>query len=234
MSLTVDKAEELHTLDPDRAAVFPSPCVSYLLRIRNMTFHAFEPAAIIFDCDGTLVDSMPAHYIAWVQTLGSYGLTFDEERFYDLGGWPTKNVAQLVIDENGLDVSAVELARIKEDRFELNLDSLLRIEPVVEVVERYHGKIPLAVGTGAVERICRKMLIHAGLLDRFETIVSADDVLHHKPAPDTYLEAARRLGVPPEKCLVYEDTQPGVEAGLAAGMQVIDVRDFYTPERITA
>jgi beta-phosphoglucomutase family hydrolase len=199
-----------------------------------MTANNFKPAAIIFDCDGTLVDSMPAHYIAWVQTLAEHGLTFDEDRFYDLGGWPTLNVARLVIDENGLDVTAEKLAEIKEARFEANLDSLQRIEPVVEVVERYHGQIPLAVATGAIGRICREMLTHAELLDRFDTIVSADDVRNHKPAPDTYLEAARLLGVLPEKCLVYEDTEPGVESALAAGMQVIDVRDFYTPERITA
>lgn len=199
-----------------------------------MSSDNFEPAAIIFDCDGTLVDSMPAHYIAWVQTIAEYGLTFEEDRFYALGGWPTMKVAQLVIDENGLDVTAEELTDTKEARFEQNLDSLKNIEPVVEVVEQYYGKIPLAVGTGAIDRICREMLTHAGLLDRFQAIVAADHVQNHKPAPDTYLEAARLLGVPPEKCLVYEDTEPGVEAGLAAGMQVIDVRDFYTPERITA
>jgi HAD superfamily hydrolase (TIGR01509 family) len=177
---------------------------------------------------------MPAHYIAWVQTLAEHGLTFDEDRFYALGGWPTRNVAQLVIDENGLDVAAEELAEAKESRFEANLNSLQRIEPVVEVVEQYYGKLPLAVATGAVERICREMLTHAGLLDRFGVIVSADDVRNHKPAPDTYLQAARRLGIPPEQCLVYEDTEPGVQSALAAGMQVIDVRDFYTPERVTA
>jgi beta-phosphoglucomutase family hydrolase len=199
-----------------------------------MTANNFKPAAIIFDCDGTLVDSMPAHYIAWVQTLAEHGLTFDEDRFYALGGWPTLNVAQLVIDENGLDVAAEELAEAKESRFEANLNSLQRIEPVVEVVEQYYGKLPLAVATGAVERICREMLTHAGLLDRFGVIVSADDVRNHKPAPDTYLQAARRLGIPPEQCLVYEDTEPGVQSALAAGMQVIDVRDFYTPERVTA
>lgn len=198
-----------------------------------MSSDNFEPAAIIFDCDGTLVDSMPAHYIAWVQTLAEHGLTFEEDRFYALGGWPTMKVAQLVIDENGLDVTSEELSEIKEARFEQSLDSLKNIEPVVEVVEHYYGKIPLAVGTGAIDRICREMLTHAGLLDRFQAIVAADHVRNHKPAPDTYLEAARLLGVPPEKCLVYEDTEPGVEAALAAGMQVIDVRDFYTPERIT-
>ncbi|MBD3675026.1 MAG: beta-phosphoglucomutase family hydrolase [Planctomycetaceae bacterium] len=191
-------------------------------------------SAIIFDCDGTLVDSMPSHYIAWVQTVADYGLTFDEDRFYALGGWPTIKVAQLVIEENDLDVSAQKLTDIKEARFEENLDKIKIIQPVVDVVEEYYGKLPLAVGTGAIDRICREMLTHVGLLDRFEAIVAADHVQHHKPAPDTYLEAARQLSIPAAECLVYEDTQPGIEAALAAGMQVVDVRDFYTPERITA
>jgi len=199
-----------------------------------MNDEPFQPAAIIFDCDGTLVDSMPSHYIAWVQSLADYGLTFDEDRFYALGGWPTLKVAQLTIDENQLkSVSAQQLTYIKEARFEENLDRIKIIQPVVDVVISHHGKIPLAVGTGAIDRICREMLTQVGLLDRFDAIVAADHVTNHKPAPDTYLEAARQLNVSPEKCLVYEDTQPGIEAGLAAGMQVIDVRDFYTPERIT-
>jgi len=193
----------------------------------------FEPAAIIFDCDGTLVDSMPSHYIAWVQTIADYGLTFDEDRFYAMGGWPTLQVAELTIAENNLDVSAQELADRKEAKFEENLDRIQIIPPVVDVVHQHYGQLPLAVGTGATDRICREMLTHIGLLDRFETIVAADHVKNHKPAPDTYLEAASRLNIPPEKCLVYEDTQPGIEAALAAGMQVIDVRDFYTPQRIT-
>lgn len=192
-----------------------------------------DPQAIIFDCDGTLVDSMPAHYEAWVRTLEDYGLVLDEDRFYALGGWPTLNVAELLISESGLNVSPHLLAEIKEARFEENINSIRAIEPVVAVVNDYFGKIPLAVGTGAVGYICREMLDAVGLSDRFVTIVSAEEVAHHKPAPDTYLEAARRIGIPPSECLVYEDTDPGLESGRAAGMQVVDVREFFTPRRIT-
>lgn len=192
-----------------------------------------DPQAIIFDCDGTLVDSMPAHYEAWVRTLEDYGLVLDEDRFYALGGWPTLNVAELLIAESGLSVSPARLAEIKETRFEENINSIRTIEPVIDIVNEYFGKIPLAVGTGAIGRICCEMLDAVGLTDRFATIVSADDVAHHKPAPDTYLEAARRLGIPPSECLVYEDTDPGLKSGRAAGMQVVDVREFFTPRRIT-
>lgn len=192
-----------------------------------------DPQAIIFDCDGTLVDSMPAHYEAWVRTLEDYGLVLDEDRFYALGGWPTLNVAELLIAESGLNVLPARLAEIKETRFEENINSIRTIEPVIDIVNEYFGKIPLAVGTGAIGRICHEMLDAVGLTDRFATIVSADDVVHHKPAPDTYLEAARRMGIRPSECLVYEDTDPGLESGRAAGMQVVDVRKFFTPRRIT-
>ena len=192
-----------------------------------------QAQAIIFDCDGTLVDSMPAHYVAWVQTLKDHGLSFDEDRFYALGGWPTLKVAELVVSESGLDISPEVLSEIKESRFEENISEIRIIKPVVDVVNEHFGKIPLAVGTGAVGHICRKILEVVGLTDRFVTIVSADDVEHHKPAPDTYLVAADRMGIPPSECLVYEDTDPGLESGRAAGMRVVDVREFYTPRRIT-
>jgi beta-phosphoglucomutase-like phosphatase (HAD superfamily) len=191
------------------------------------------PKAIIFDCDGTLVDSMPAHYAAWVRTLEPLDLQLDEDRFYRLGGWPTLKVAELLIAESGLNIEPEVLAERKESRFEAEIPEIRIIPPVVSIVDEYFGRIPLAVGTGAERRICRLMLEAVGLLDRFDTIVSAEDVRHHKPAPDTYFEAARRIAVPPADCLVYEDTDPGVESGRAAGMRVIDVRDFFTPQRMS-
>lgn len=197
----------------------------------NTTMSNYD--AIIFDCDGTLVDTMPSHYVAWVETLRQYDIEFDEDRFYALGGWPTMKVAQLVIDEAGLDVTPDQLTIEKESRFEANIDQIEKITPVVNVVDEHFGRIPLAVGTGAIRRICMRMLEVAELSDRFQAIVAADDVQHHKPAPDTYLEAARRLGVKPSRCLVYEDTDPGIESARAAGMDVVDVREFFTPARMS-
>src|SRR5690606_27645576 len=136
----------------------------------------FDPAAIIFDCDGTLVDSMPAHYRAWIQALSRYGLTFDEDRFYQLGGWPTLEVARLVERESHLPVPPEQLSLEKERLF---LEQLALIQPIAETVavaQRFHGVIPLGVGTGAIRSICRQMLEITDLAGLFDTIVAADDV----------------------------------------------------------
>lgn len=194
----------------------------------NMTFIR----GIIFDCDGTLADTMPSHYEAWMTVLHRYDLEMSEDRFYALGGWPTWRVAELLIAESGRPIDVDQLAREKEDLFHNQLHLVRPIEPVVEIVRRERGKLPLAVATGAVRPICEKILAHIGLPGWFDTIVSAEDVERHKPAPDIFLEAARRLGVEPARCRVYEDTDPGIEAARRAGMEAIDVRAFYTPRRV--
>jgi beta-phosphoglucomutase family hydrolase len=196
----------------------------------------FDPhcvRGIIFDCDGTLADTMPAHYEAWMATLAGRGLEMSEDRFYALGGWPTRRVAELLIAESARPLDAVQLSHEKELRFRQALHLVEPIEPVVEVVRRYRGKLPLAVATGAERSICEQILHQIGLPNWFDAIVSADDVEHHKPAPDVFREAARRLGVEPRFCLVFEDTDPGLEAARRACMDAIDVRDFHTPRRVT-
>lgn len=190
--------------------------------------------AIIFDCDGTLANSMPAHYIAWVTTLERYGLEFSEDLFYETGGWSTLKVARHLLDLQGHDGDAAVIAEEKEDEFEKHLDVILPIEQTIEVVKVHFDKIPLAVATGGIPRVCHGILDNLGLRKYFQTIVTALDIEHPKPAPDTYLEAARRLGVNPANCLAYEDTDPGIESARQAGMSTIDVRTYFKPERVTA
>lgn len=192
-----------------------------------------ELKAIIFDCDGTLADTMPSHYEAWMIVLDRYELAMTEDRFYALGGWPTRKVAELLASEAGRTVDIGKLSHEKETLFEKFLHEIRAIPPVAEVVRRHQGALPMAVATGAVRPICEQILRQIELHDAFDTIVSSEDVERHKPAPDIFLEAARRLGVAPRHCQVYEDTDPGIEAARRAGMQPIDVRDFYTPRRVT-
>jgi beta-phosphoglucomutase family hydrolase len=192
-----------------------------------------ELHAIIFDCDGTLADTMPSHYEAWIEVLARYELVMSEDRFYELGGWPTRKVAELLAREAGRTVDIDQLAEEKESLFEKYVHLVQPIGPVLSVVETHRGKLPMAVATGAVLPVCRRILHQIGLHESFDTIVSADDVERHKPAPDVFLEAARRLGVAPERCRVYEDTDPGIEAARRAGMEPVDVREFYTPRRVT-
>ncbi len=191
-------------------------------------------SAIIFDCDGTLADTMPVHFEAWQATLLRHpGLELSEDRFYELGGWPTLSICELLARETGLPFDPVALAAEKEADFERRLDHVRPIEPVLAVVRAERGKLPIAVATGGTRHVCQTILRHIGLTGWFDAMVCAEDVPRHKPAPDIFLEAARRLTIAPASCRVYEDTDPGLEAARRAGMDPIDVRTFYKPRRIT-
>lgn len=191
-------------------------------------------SAIIFDCDGTLADTMPVHYEAWQATLLRHpGMQLSEDRFYELGGWPTLAICELLKRETGGSFDPVALAAEKEADFHLRLDHVRPIAPVVALVREHRGKLPIAVATGGTRQVCETILGLLGLSGWFDAMVCAEDVPRHKPEPDIFLEAARRLAVAPTSCRVYEDTDPGLEAARRAGMDPIDVRTFYKPRRIT-
>ncbi len=188
--------------------------------------HTERYDAIIFDCDGTLADTMPAHYVAWVETLNRYGIAFPEDRFYSLGGWKTDAIIVMLADEHGVKVDAQVVAHEKELAFFEHLHNIGPIEPVLAVAQAHRGLMPMAVATGSVRESVDKVLRQIALHDWFDAIVSADEVTQHKPHPETYLEAARRMKVDPTRCVAYEDAIPGIESARAAGMDVIDVREL--------
>ena len=187
--------------------------------------------ALLFDCDGTLADTMPAHYRAWLAVTSAHGIAFDEDRFYALGGRPTRDIIANLAAEAGVAVDVAHAAELKEQRFLDQLEEILPIDPVVDVVRRCRGRIPLAVVTGGYQAVCRRILGQVGILEAFDTIVASEDTERHKPDPDPFLEAARRLGARPERCVVWEDSGLGIEAARRAGMQWVDVRGFHTPAR---
>jgi len=180
-----------------------------------------EFAAYIFDCDGTLADTMPTHYKAWLTALGDHADKFPEAMFYELGGVPTARIVEMLNErhELGLDVTAI--VAHKEHLFLEMSHEIAAIEPVVALAKNYHGLKPLAVASGGHRRIVMNTLRALGIADLFQAIITAEDYHRGKPAPDPFLEAALRLGVPPEQCLVFEDTSTGVAAATAAGMQVV-------------
>lgn len=180
--------------------------------------------ALIFDFDGTLVDTMPTHFRAWNNVLPSYGLSLSEERFYALGGWSTRRLAELLISESGRPFSVDELVCAKENEFERLATQVKPIEPILDIARRHRGQLPMAVATSGLRRIVLPMLEQLDIAGWFGAIVTADDVVNPKPAPDLFLEAARRLNVVPSACRVYEDTEAGLEAAARAGMEAIDVR----------
>jgi HAD superfamily hydrolase (TIGR01509 family) len=178
-------------------------------------------AAFIFDCDGTLADTMPTHYRAWQTALGAHADKFPEAMFYELGGVPAAGIVALLNERHGLALPVEETVAAKEHLFLDLASEVAAIEPVVALARQYHGTKPLAVASGGLRRVVLKTLRALGIVELFDAIVTSEDYHRGKPAPDPFLEAALRLRVAPEKCLVFEDTITGVTAATAAGMQSV-------------
>jgi len=182
-------------------------------------------AGYIFDLDGTLIDTMPLHYRAWDAAIRSAGLqgSLDEDLFYSLGGVPTVRVAELIGQHYGMKLDPKRVFHEKEALFlELQADAQL-IKPVVDFARQASISHPMAIASGGTRDIVNRSLELAGIGALFKAVVTADDVVHGKPAPDMFLLAARLLGVDPTRCLVFEDAEPGIKAALAAGMKVVRV-----------
>jgi len=186
---------------------------------------------LVFDCDGTIADTMPLHFKAWVQALGEYGHEFPEALFYEMAGIPTVRIMELLNERHGYHLPVKEAAERKEQLYVSLIPQVAPVEPVVKLVHHYAGKLPMAVATGGTRAICRSTLGALGLADQFQAMVTADDVEHGKPAPDIFLEAARRLGVEPEHCCAFEDAEMGLQAARAARMVVVDIRPMVQPAK---
>lgn len=184
------------------------------------------PGAAIFDCDGTLADTMPLHYRAWRAILDPLGCPFPEEQFYAWGGVTAVEVIERLNRQHGLSIPARETAEVKEAAFAEILEGVGPIAPVVAEAHRLYGLCPLGVASGGITPLVERTLVAIGIRDLFGAVATVDDVRHGKPAPDMFLLVAEKLQVDPKTCVVYEDGPPGMEAAWAAGMQVVDVRKF--------
>ena len=182
-----------------------------------------EFAAYLFDCDGTIADSMPLHYIAWKQALGEWNCAFDEKLFYAWGGMPIVEIVATLNKQRGLSIPIEQAARRKESLYFELLPSLKAVPEVLEHIEAKHGQVPFAVVSGSELDSVTASLTTLNLLDKFDTLVCAGDYKRSKPDPEGFLLAASRLGVKPESCLVFEDTEMGIQAATAAGMASVKV-----------
>ena len=179
---------------------------------------------LVFDCDGTLADTMPMHWRAWQMVTQRHELHFPEDRFYALGGVPSRDILKMLAEEQGRPIDHIEVAHEKENAY---LPFMAEVEPIYDVVEiarANFGKVPMAVASGGTQPIIVQVLEHLKIRHLFNAVVTSEMVTCQKPAPDIFLEAARRIGVDPKACRAYEDTDLGLQAIRSAGMEAVDVR----------
>lgn len=187
---------------------------------------------LIFDLDGTLADTMPYHFQAWQKACRRYGIEMDTDFLQSYTGAPGWIIAEAVIEQNGMKgkVTPEDIMQVKLDEFFTIQHHVTPIEPVAELVRRYYGKLPMAVGTGGHREAVEKTLEITSLRKYFDIIVTANDVERHKPYPDTFLRCAELMGIEPALCEVFEDGDLGIEAAKRAGMIATDVRGWYHSE----
>lgn len=182
---------------------------------------------LIFDCDGTLADTMPTHAKAWVATYKSFNIAIDAEPFIVMGGLPNRAIIEKLNRDLGQTLDVEETQERKEKLYVDMMHSITEIVAVTDIARAHKGIVPISVASSGMGRIVRQTLTNTGLIDLFDVIVTADDVVNAKPAPDIFLLAAERMGIAPADCIVYEDGDPGIEAAHRAGMRVIDVRVLW-------
>ena len=184
---------------------------------------AGEFKAYLFDCDGTIADSMPLHYLAWQNALATWNCEFPEKLFYDWGGFSVAAIVELLNEKQGLRMPVDDVLRKKEQVYEESLPHLKAVPEVLEHIHASFGRIPFAVVSGSTRDSVNASLGVLGLLEKFEVFVCAGDYEKGKPDPEPFLLAAVRLGVPPESCLVFEDAEMWIQSARSAGMATVRV-----------
>ena len=182
--------------------------------------------ALIFDCDGTLVDSMPLHMKAWEESFKFFNETFDYEYLYSLKGMREIEIIGLYNNKFKTDINAAAIVSKKQNYFLKNIYTVKPINTVVDIAKKYYRRLPLAVVSGSVKEIVHKELEVVGIIQLFKLILTGSNSFKPKPSPDIFLAAAKDLNISPERCLVFEDADSGIEAAAKAGMKTVDVRNF--------
>jgi HAD superfamily hydrolase (TIGR01509 family) len=186
---------------------------------------------LIFDCDGTLADTMPFHMEGWRRAFADARVDVPEPWLDALRGTPERQVVVLANDRFGLALDPDAILATKHLVYRRLLSRVQPLEPVVALVRAHWGRLPMAVASGATREDVYTVLARLGLTDAFAAVLTADDEIEHKPSPEIFLEAARRIGVEPTACQVFEDGDIGLEAARRAGMTATDVRPYIHTEQ---
>jgi beta-phosphoglucomutase-like phosphatase (HAD superfamily) len=184
---------------------------------------------LIFDLDGTLADTMPYHFQGWKKACRKFGAVIDPVFLRKHTGSPGWIIAEEIIKENKLNgnVTADQIVEEKLKEFYEVQHHVKPIEPVVNIVKKYYGLLPMAVGTGGHRIAVERTLEVTSLRQYFDIIITANDVENFKPHPETFLKCAELMNVDPKYIEVFEDGDLGIEAAREAGMMVTDVRSWY-------
>jgi beta-phosphoglucomutase-like phosphatase (HAD superfamily) len=184
-------------------------------------------SALIFDCDGTLADTLPVHFQTWSTSLKAVGADISKEWYYQYCGTSAKEMLQLLKDLFGYEFDSESVIASRQKHYRTLIHMIKEIQAIAEIVRTHYGKVPIAVASGGERSVLEATLDSIKFRNFFDTIVSIDDVERGKPEPDIFLLASQRLGVAPEDCIVYEDSDGGLEAARRAGMRSIDVRILW-------
>ena len=191
--------------------------------------------AFLFDMDGTLVDNMAFHCRTWLELLEREGHPISEEQFYrEASGKTNREILRQYLGEDLTDAACADYAVQKEGLYrELYGPHLAPIAGLIPFLDKAKtAGIALALATSAGENNIRFTLQGLQLESYFEVVVRGDEVTKGKPDPEIFLTAAKRLGVPPENCIVFEDAFAGIEAGGRAGMSVVALATTLKPEQM--
>lgn len=175
----------------------------------------------IFDCDGTIADSMPIHFIAWTKAVKEMGGEIPEDLFYQWGGKPTAVIVENLNEQFGYTMDVAETVHRKESYYLEQIAAVQPIKPVLDIAKSMHGVKPMAIASGGHRLLVEATLNALGILEMFDAIVCSEDYSRGKPFPDPFLEAARRIQVEASACVVFEDSPTGITAAKAAGMDYV-------------
>ena len=189
-----------------------------------------QAKALIFDLDGTIANTMPNHFISWRKAVSPYGIDFNAMLFMELTGMPRTATIEKLNEMFGTKMNPEIVGKVKEDHFKTLVNLTDEIEMVTDVIRKYHKVLPMSIGTGSTKNGAKKTLEVIGFENYFDIVITADDIINHKPHPETFLKCAELMGIKPQDCVVFEDGILGINAAQEAGMMVIDVNDYFKVE----